>query len=148
MPDGDVVADPCLCGINLGGLCDKSCEVVQQSTLDDLYRVYLPERVLSYTSAAHGVEGIAESKAFFDQKFRGRVRQDDWEIDSRGPDSPAQLWLLLPVLKAEFKHREAAEGFRAAHSWPDEYTHLVVRNSKDERDLLDYGRKLLPSDQQ
>lgn len=138
--------DQCLCGINPGGVCDRSCEQVQQTTLDDLHRVYGWEWVLVYTSAKTAFAGLTEVKEFFAGKYAGRVRDEHVECRSAGKDQPTQLWLCLPTLKGEFKHEERARALAAATASGGGVT-VVVRNSRDERELLEYGKRKLPSDQ-
>lgn len=138
--------EQCLCGINPGGLCDKSCEEVQQTTLDDLHRVYSWEWVLVYSSTATGPIGHDEATAFFEDQYKGRVRDEHWSVRSEAADRSAQLYLCLPLLKGEFKHEERARALATATAQGVGVT-VVVRNSKDERELLEYGKRKLPSGQ-
>lgn len=146
MSDRNVVtANPCLCGINPGEDCDRSCEVVREPTLDDLYRVYHREWVLVYSSAATGDEGTTEVVKHFEEKYQGRIRDADWQPLLLGPHQASELTLHLPVLKGEFK--KLAHATHLAMTFDVAHTEVVIRNSKEERALLDYGKRKLPSDQ-
>jgi hypothetical protein len=80
---------------------------------------------------------------FFDAKYAGRVRDIDVRFVPRGLGAYAtvQLQLRLPTLKGEFKTEALAIEFAVDQGWTD--ATVVVRNSKADHDLRNYGVKKL-----
>jgi hypothetical protein len=116
------------------------------------WKVYLPEWLIVYTSdAAGGLEGGAECRQHFHGKHRGRVRGEDWRVvpaiagAERERHRPYCLQLRLPNLHGEFK--DYSDAVQLASELVDDrggVAHVVQRGSPEERELLDYGRKMLP----
>ncbi len=114
---------------------------------DATWRVYLPEWVTFYTSDATGPEGQAECQAYFERKYKGRVRDEDWRVvpSIHGMElarSPYSVQLCLPNLRGEFKDRMDALALPSGHS-PE--ARIVQRGSAEEQALLEYGVKMLPA---
>jgi hypothetical protein len=113
----------------------------------DLWKVYRPEWLVKFTSTKAGDEGRAECGAFFMTKYAERVRDEDVEYVPSSTVSPSdwpwRLWVRLPNVKGEFKHRKDAEEF-ASH-WSD--AEVVSRNSRDDYRLREYGTKKLTAAQ-
>lgn len=108
------------------------------------WRVYLREWLTVYTSDYNGERGMAECLQHLTQKYAGRVRVEDWQTvvaDPMRPDGSARwLKLRLPNLRGEFKDRAEAM------DWCIQLPHaqLVQRGSDEEKELLAYGKKMLP----
>lgn len=117
------------------------------------WRVYLPEWQFVYTSDVLGEPGIDECLIFYRQRYEGRVREEDWRtvpavMGARGPQ-PQALQLRLPNLRGEFKDYDTAVEWAShlADQIPsgDQVAVVVVqRGSVEERELLEYGKKMLP----
>lgn len=117
------------------------------------YRVYARDWVNVYTCAtASSDDGDQPSAAallevardHFMRKYAGRVRPVDARIDLDNQGSPlARIWLFLPVMVGEFKHRDIAEAFLLVTPNLTEPT-IVVRNSPEETELRNYGTVSLP----
>ncbi len=112
------------------------------------WRVYLHEWLAVYTSDATGRDGVAECSDVFRRKYRGRVRDEDWRVVIPGPaarDQPRCVQLRRPNLHGEFK--DYSDAVQLASELLDDRggtAHVVQRGSDEERELLDYGRKMLP----
>ena len=121
----------------------------------DVWRLYRSEWVLVYTVSAHRDEkkhhqgaALSESVAaqcrdHFTDLYAGRVRDEDVRFETmKVAGLPrSRLYLRLPVLKGEFKHRYLAEAHAALSRW-DDHT-IVEKNSADEHDLRSYGVRRL-----
>jgi hypothetical protein len=107
------------------------------------YMVYLPEWQVVFTSDELEVMGQRECGGHFEQKYAGRVREEDWRICGKGNMRPQRqvLQLRLPNLKGEFTDQPEAESLRAGLG---ELAVLVPRGGVEERELLSYGRRRLP----
>ncbi len=122
------------------------------ATPDATWRVYLAEWLTVYTSDATGGAGADECEGYFAAKYEGRVRDEDWRIEdlNRSPLFHVQLQLWLPNLRGEYKDRRDAEKAADALAADPPYDgaalfiKVVQRGSPEERELLNYGRKMLP----
>jgi hypothetical protein len=115
---------------------------------DDLYRLYRPEWIIVHVvtaddngDCAHLLERLRE---VFDERFHGRVRDEDvqYRCTGAGINAVAQLLLRLPTLKGEFKYVHLAERHADEQGF-DEHT-IVARNSKADHDLRQYATRKLP----
>ena len=110
---------------------------------DATWRVYLAEWLIVWTSDAFGPEGAGECRAHFGRRYKGRVREEDWRVEPAVPGRVVSgqqcLQLRLPNLQGEFKLRAdvPVTGYV-------EGGHLVQRGSAEEKELLAYGKKMLP----
>ncbi len=116
--------------------------VAQVRDTEDLYRVYVRSWVTVYTTDAIGEDGIGEAHWAFKERYEGRVRDEDWEVYSHGPDWSALVKLRLPVMVGEFKYRDDAE--RLGEEYPSG-SEVVTRNSVDDFRLREYSIKKLPT---
>lgn len=120
------------------------------STPDAPWRVYLAEWVTVWTSDAVGLEGQAEALQYWREKYRGRVRDEDWRVvpafAGRELECPPYcVRLRLPNLQAEYKDAADARWSFTTHAGQDEAPRVVQRGSPEEQALLDYSRKMLKS---
>ena len=120
------------------------------STPDAPWRVYMDEWLIVWTGDAPGPEGQAECLSHFQVKYQGRVRERDWRVvpGIRGVElarAPYCLQLRLPNLRGEYKDQDCALAQVASVSCPGRNAEVVRRGSAQERELLDYGRKMLPA---
>lgn len=108
----------------------------------DLWRVWVPEWLIVFTSTKPGDAGEVEAKEFFLAKYHERVRDEDVRYTpiSQKRAYGTRLELRLPNIKAEFKHKADAEAY-AASQFPG--ATIVARNSRDEYALREYGNKKL-----
>jgi hypothetical protein len=109
-----------------------------------LWRVYLPEWVIAHTAAELEVPGDKECRDVFEELYRGKVREADWRIRNPSGFRPGRrvLELRRPNLQGEFKDEHDAEGLRAERG---EEAVVVLAGSPEERELSDYGRRMLPA---
>lgn len=120
------------------------------STPDAPWRVYLAEWVTVWTSDADGPEGKAEALQHFREKYRGRVRDEDWGVVPAFAGGelecpPYCVRLRLPNLQGEYKDEADARWSFTVHAGQEESPRIVRRGSEQEQVLLDYGRKMLPA---
>lgn len=119
------------------------------------WRVYLREWLIVWTSDADGPEGVDECWDYFARKYKGRVREEDRRVvdaitGRQGSAGPQCLQLWLPNLKGEFKDRTDADKLADALAADPPYegaglfVGVIQRGSAEERELLEYGRKMLP----
>jgi hypothetical protein len=110
-----------------------------------LWKVYLPEWVAAYTSVQLEVDGQRECEHVYEQIYAGRVRDEDRRIRNPGQLRPGRrvLELRLPNLQGEFKDRDEADELRGERG--DEAV-VVLAGSPEERELSDYGRRMLPAE--
>lgn len=105
------------------------------------WRVYLREWLTVYTAGYMGDVGEQECLEHFAAKYAGRVRDEDRKVVSAAPDWWPVLKLNLWNLKGEYRDRNpAADLLQAMGS----NGHLVRRGSDEEKELLAYGKKMLP----
>lgn len=106
------------------------------------WRVYAPEWLSVYTSDQLEVPGMRECQAVFDLTYAGRVRLTDMRIKGIGLMRPAHYCLQLRLwnLKGEYKDRREV----LDHSIEIPHAHLVQRGSPEERELTEYGKRMLP----
>jgi len=118
-------------------------EVAQVRETNDLWKVYRPEWIRTFSSKAVGEAGKTECEKHFEEKYKGKVSADDvryMPTSAANPDKyPWRLELKLPNIKGEFKTKDLAESYRASKEWDDAV--LVSRNSKAEHDLKAYSKK-------
>ena len=109
-----------------------------------VWRVYLPEWSIVYTSKARGHAGGRECRDVFAERYGGRVREGDWleaPVSSQDPDSwEWTLQLRLPNRRGEF--RDYADAAALAGELGGE-ARIVARFSDEEKQLLAYGTRLL-----
>ena len=121
------------------------------STPDAPWRVYLAAWVTVWTSDAVGPGGQAEALQHFGEKYRGRVRDEDWRVTCSVTSTmggwPYLLELFVPNLQAEFKDPLDALGLAGVLRVDsgEEIPQVVQRGSPEEQELLDYSRKMLPA---
>lgn len=99
------------------------------------WRVYQPEWLTVYVP--DGQEDGQKAWDRFAAVYQGRVRDEDVRVLE---DPHVQLQVRLPNLKGEFKDRDEAM------DWYIQLPHaqLVQRGSEQEKELLAYGKKMLP----
>lgn len=109
----------------------------------DLYRVWVPEWLVVFTSSASGESGLLEAQQHFASKYDERVRAEDVRYESTSASAPAEyparLLLRLPNVKGEFKFRDAAESYAQGKDGST----VVARNSREEYALREYSIKKL-----
>lgn len=143
------MTQPCHCGKSATALCDGSCEapgVIRETP--DLVRVYRPEWVQVFSSTAVGENGYQECHTHCDEVYQGRVMPYDmWvrRLDKKNPDTTRSVLMLkLPVLKGEFKTEDLAGAWVREQPWAVEVGVVtVVRNSKADHDIRQYGKRML-----
>lgn len=118
---------------------DLRAEVAEVHETADLYRVYVRDWLIHYTTDATGEDGIAEALRVYTERYAGRVHSDDYKIYSHGPAYSAVVQLRVPVLRGEFKHE--ADALAEAENL--EGAEVVVRNSASDYKLREYGVKKL-----
>lgn len=116
---------------------DPRAEVAEIHETADLWRVYLQDWVIVYTSDEIGEKGVAEAQKLFSEKYLGRVRSAHVAIYSHGPKYSAVLKLYLPLLRGEFKSRDAAQDEADVLGGAE----VVQRNSAADYKLREYGVK-------
>lgn len=113
---------------------------------EDLFKVYRQEWIIVFTSANDGAAGVAECNTIFRRKYEGRVTDDHHRLKSArvlettsAATVPCHLELLLWNVRGEFKYLVEAKKHAEAGD------KIVVRNSRSEFELRDYGKKKLLS---
>lgn len=128
----------------LGGAASQ--DVLTQETAD-LFKVYRPEWIVVAVSDAPGDAGRKELEAMFAERWEGRVFQEDVLLEpgsEKFPDKYAwRLRLLLWNVRGEFKWLVKAQEFVTKQGWSDS-ARVVIRNSREEFQLREYGQKKLP----
>lgn len=117
---------------------------------DDIYRLYRPEWVIVYTTTKALTDVLADlltrCEQVFEERYKDRVDKDGvgYEFENASqPHAMCRLLLKLPNLKGEFKYAFLAERFADEQGYSDHT--IVVRNSKADHDLRQYGIKKLAS---
>jgi hypothetical protein len=109
-----------------------------------VYRVYLDEWIIVYTSQARGDDGVQECEDAFAERWKGRVQDGHHRIipaSSRNPGQwESQVQLRLPNRRGEYAARENAEKL-ARDLGPG--ARIVERWSPEEDALLSYGKRRL-----
>jgi hypothetical protein len=110
--------------------------------IDALYRVYAREWLVMYVSDSLEVPGAQECKDVFRERYAGRVLDEEWRTVHVGAFRPGRkaLEMLLWNLQGEYKDRGLAEKLKAERP----QAVLVEAGSPEERELLNYGRRMLP----
>lgn len=106
------------------------------------WRVYCPAWLPFFTSMRTGVTGRAECLREFDERYRGRVEEDDWRVlTSEEAYGRSFLQLRVPDCIGEFAGQPAAEQRAGEHGG---HPHQVVEAGSDqERELTAYGTRRL-----
>lgn len=112
--------------------------------------VYVRQWLTVYTSDAVDEEGTAEAAGHGRVRFSGRVKPEEIRLSlplrSSVSGQRASLQVFLPSLCGEWKSRGDAEV--ACLEWMGDAAmgapEVVERGSARERELLDYGKKMLP----
>jgi hypothetical protein len=128
---------------------------------DAIWKVYVQDWTIAYSSDARGEDGKAECQRVLEERWNGRVELEDVFIRTVGSHHPPYcIWLRLPQLQGEWKSRERAEAqAREITGTLRQYPPLeggeglrlpglpeiVVSGSAEERVLLDYGKRMLPA---
>ena len=128
----------------LGGAASQ--EVLTRETAD-LFKVYRPEWIVVAISDAPGQAGKEELEARFAERWEGRVFPEDVLLEpgsEKFPDKYAwRLKLRLWNVRGEFKWLVQAQEFVTKQEWTG-CARVVIRNSRDEFSLREYGQKKLP----
>jgi hypothetical protein len=106
------------------------------------WRVYLPEWLLVYASDALGSAGVAECEGKFERDWKGRIRDEDFQVISAASNLPAVMRLRVPSMQGEWKDETLAR--QQAEGLPGD-VRVVAAFSAQERELLDYGKRKLVS---
>ncbi len=117
---------------------------------DELYRLYRPEwQIVNVTSRLSDDPSdeamLTAARAHFEDKYAGRVRDEDvrYVTSGSGRHALVQLHLRMPTLKGEFRYAFDAQRHAEANGWSQ--WDIVVRHSDADRRLRAYGvTKLKP----
>jgi hypothetical protein len=118
------------------------------------WRVYVTEWVTAYTSDGTDEAGAAETRAWLEATYAGRVQAEDLELvlitakQDDGPFSPAHVSgrVRKPNLRGEWKNREDADEHAARiEAAEDVIPEVVGAGTQEEQALLDYGKRMLPA---
>ena len=107
-----------------------------------MWRIYSPQWLTFFTSAATGEAGRSECEARFREEYEGRIEPADMRIES-----PAQaygrsfLQLRVPNCGGEWPDRGEAERHAGEH--PGLPHQVVEAGSAEERELRAYGTRRL-----
>ena len=107
--------------------------VAEVRETQDVHRVYVYEWITMFTSRSK-----EKCEARFEERYRDRVREDDWRITVVG-DTHYELQLRLPNVTAEWKTAKLAYAYVAEKGWGNVEATVVARNSKADHDLRKYG---------
>jgi hypothetical protein len=113
---------------------------------NDTFKVYVKEWLMVFASIAP-VKAGGEQEVLdrFEEKYAGRVRDEDVRLEPSSSVSPddysMRLMLRLPNVKGEFKTRALASAYVDEQGFED--ASIVSRNSRDEHVLKDYSIKKL-----
>lgn len=128
---------------------DVRAEIEAARERDATWRLYVREWVCVYTSTASGTEGQDECRELFEKTYRGRVLDSEWRVVQGSHALFAWLELFLPNLAGEFRDWAAADELSdelAEVNSPAALSVFIVqRGTREERELLDYGRRRLPA---
>ena len=107
-----------------------------------MWRVYCREWLPFYTSMGTGTAGRTECRREFDERYRGRVEETDWRIETpEGDCGRSFLQLRVPNCAGEFTDIADAEQRAGEHG---RHSHQVVQAGGDqERELTAYGTRRL-----
>lgn len=118
----------------------------------EIWRVYLPEYLIVYTSRAFGAAGVQECGRWFDENYKGKVLDTHQQIESfliglpehhpEYANRPIRLKVRLYNLRGEYVERTDAERL-VEELGPDAV--IVARYSREDRKLRDYGKRKLAS---
>jgi hypothetical protein len=107
------------------------------------WRVYVREWLVEFRDCSE--ETVQD---YFNERFKGRVTEDDWSIAEDSEDFSYVLRLRLYNVKAEWKEEaEAREHERLLQAtMPELEAEAVPRNSRREHVLKSYGKLMLKVD--
>jgi|HubBroStandDraft_2_1064218.scaffolds.fasta_scaffold611649_1 hypothetical protein len=118
------------------------------------WRVYVTEWVTVYTSDGTDEAGAAETRAWLEATYAGRVQIEDLGLvllTTKQDDdlsSPVQVsgQVRKPNLRGEWKYREDADDHAARIRAAEDVTPAVAgAGTQEEQALLDYGKRMLPA---
>ena len=118
---------------------------------EELWRVYLPEWLIAYSSHAAAQPGWEECLAWFDTHYAGKAYSSDWRItsldglpaalaDAEGYRGRWVLQLRLNNLRGEFRDKDDAVKLAAELGSDAE---VVAKFSREDRKLAGYGKRRL-----
>lgn len=109
-----------------------------------MWRVYCRAWLPFFTSMETGTAGRAACRREFDDRYRGKVAEQDWRIETPEQDyGRSFLQLRVPVCIGEFGRIEDAQGRAGEHAG---HPHVITEaGSPEELDLTAYGTRRLQS---
>lgn len=122
---------------------------------EDIYRLYHREWVTAYSVSVKYDQtehpggpiypAMDAAREWAEENLTGRVKAEEIRFDAQ-TDNKVWMWVHVKVfkdnLKGEFRERNAAELTSHIKGY-EEYT-IVVRNSRADHAICDYGRVKLP----
>lgn len=107
--------------------------VAEVRETEDVHRVYVYEWIAMFSARSK-----EKCLARFEERYRDRVREDDWRI-AVVADDYYELQLRLPNVVAEWKTAKLAYDYVGEKGWGNAEATVVARNSKADHDLRKYG---------
>lgn len=107
--------------------------VAEVRETEDVHRVYVYEWIAMFSARSK-----EKCLARFEERYRDRVREDDWRVTVVSADY-YELQLRLPNVVAEWKTAKLAYDYVAEKGWGNAEATVVARNSKADHDLRKYG---------
>jgi len=116
---------------------------------EELWRAYLPEWLVAYSSTLSGDTGWEECYAFLRRNYDGKLHHHDFRFvtpdgQAPGADSGYSGWWVLQLrlnnLRGEFRDKDDAVKLAAELGSDAE---VVAKFSREDRKLAGYGKRRL-----